>query len=192
MQILIAGLLIFMAVHSVRIFADDWRESQIERIGKRRWTMIYTFHSLFGLVLIVWGYGLAREAPVVLWDPPLWGRHLALLLMAVSFFLFAQSGGPQGPIVARIGHPMMAATGIWGVAHLSANGTLADLLLFGSFVAWAVLAFRAAVQRDRAAGIVREPAGWMADIGPGLAGLGLWAIFVWKVHAFLFGVSPLG
>ena len=83
MQILIAGLLIFMAVHSVRIFADGWRESQIERIGKRRWTMIYTFHSLFGLVLIVWGYGLAREAPVVLWDPPLWGRHLALLLMAV-------------------------------------------------------------------------------------------------------------
>lgn len=192
MQILIAGLLIFLGVHSVRIFADNWRAREIERIGKRRWMMIYTFHSLFGLALIVWGYGTAREAPVLLWDPPLWGRHLAVALMAVSFFLIAQNKSPQGPIVARIGHPMLAATVIWSIAHLMANGTLADLLLFGGFLVWALLAFFAALRRDRADGIERKAAGWMADLGPGAAGLVLWVLFIWFAHRFLFGVSPLG
>lgn len=192
MYVLIAGLLIFLGIHSARIFADDWRTGQIERIGKRRWMMIYTFHSLFGLALIVWGYGLARQMPVPLWDPPLWGRHLAVALMAVAFFLVAQSRSPQGPIVARLGHPMLIATGIWSIAHLMANGTLADLLLFGSFLVWSVLAFAAAVGRDRKAGIERRPAGWMADLAPGAAGLALWLVFVWKAHQWLFGVSPLG
>ena len=87
---------------------------------------------------------------------------------------------------------MLIATGIWSIAHLMANGTLADLLLFGSFLVWSVLAFAAAVGRDRKAGIERRPAGWMADLGPGAAGLALWLVFVWKAHQWLFGVSPLG
>jgi uncharacterized membrane protein len=192
MYVLIAGLLIFLGVHSVRIFADEWRAGQIERIGKRRWMMIYTIHSIVGLGLIVWGYGLAREMPVLLWDPPLWGRHLTVTLMAVSFFLVAQNGNPQGPLTARLGHPMMIAIGIWAAAHLVANGTLADLLLFGSFLLWTVLAFAAAVKRDRRDGTVRKPAGWRADLAPGMGGLVLWFVFVWKAHFWLFGVSPLG
>jgi uncharacterized membrane protein len=192
MYVLVAGLLIFLGIHSTRIFAEGWRNRTIERIGKNRWMRVYTLSSIAGFVLIVWGYGLARQMPVLLWDPPLWGRHLTVTLMAVSFFLVAQNGSPQGPLVARLGHPMMIAIGIWSAAHLMANGTLADLLMFGSFLIWSVLGYIAAVKRDRMAGTERQPAGWRADLGPGVAGLALWFVFVWKAHQWLFGVSPLG
>jgi uncharacterized membrane protein len=192
MYILIAGLVIFLAVHSVRIFAEDWRGRQIEQQGRKRWMALYGIASIIGFILIVWGYGLARQLPVVLWDPPLWGRHLAIALMAISFFLIAQNGSPQGPIVARVRHPMTAAVGIWSLAHLMANGTLADLLLFGSFLVWAVLAFSAAIRRDEEAASKPAVAGWMADLGPGGGGLAIWLVFLWKAHEWLIGVSPLG
>jgi uncharacterized membrane protein len=192
MFVMIAGLVIFLGMHSVRIFADDWRTGLIAARGENVWKGIYSLISVAGLVLIVWGYGLAREVPVPVWDPPVWTRHLALTLNAVAFFLAAQNAGPVGPLKARLGHPMVLAVKVWAIAHLLSNGTLADIVLFGSILAWAVADFSAARRRDRQAGTVRVAGPWRNDLIPGAVGLALWAAIVWGLHEWLIGVSPIG
>lgn len=189
---LIAGLVLFLGMHSVRIFADDWRAGQIAARGEKVWKGVYAAISLAGLVLVVWGFGLAREAPVLVWDPPVWLRHLAFLLNAAAFFLAAQNAGPAGPIKARLGHPMVLAVKIWAIAHLISNGNLADIILFGSILAWAVVNFSAARRRDRQAGTVRVAGPWRNDLIPGAVGLALWAAFIWGLHERLIGVSLIG
>ena len=111
---------------------------------------MYTVISIVGFGLIIWGYGLARAQPVVLWAPQLWARHLAALLMLFAFILLAAAYVPKNGIKAWVHHPMVLGVKVWALAHLLANHTLADLLLFGSFLVWAVLNFRAARARDRA------------------------------------------
>jgi uncharacterized membrane protein len=192
MFVMIAGLVLFLGTHSVRIFAEGWRAGQIAARGENVWKGIYSAIALAGFVLIVWGYGLARQAPVPVWDPPLWLGHVALLLNAVAFFLIAQTHGPIGPLKARLGHPMVLAVKVWAIAHLISNGTLADIVLFGSFLAWAVADFSAARRRDREAGTVRVAGPWRDDLIPGAVGIILWAVFVWGLHEWLIGVSPLG
>ena len=191
MVVLIVGLLIFLGVHSVRIFADGWRRESIARLGEGPWKGIYSLVSLAGFVLIVWGYGLTRLEPVVLWDPPVWTKHLALALNLVAFVLFAAFLLPSGRLKARLGHPMLLAVKVWAFAHLIANGTLADLILFGSVLVWAVADFAASRRRDRASGIVRIAGPARNDALAVVVGVLIWAALVWKVHAWLIGVSPL-
>ena len=192
MTALILGLLIFLGLHSVRIVAEDWRGRTISRLGPARWKGLYTLLSLVGFALLVWGYGQARAAPVLLWASPTWTRHLAALLMLLSLVLLAAAYVPGNAVKARLHHPMVLAVKVWALAHLLANNTLADLLLFGSFLAWAVLDFRAARQRDRAAGTV-YPAGrggaTLVTVGVGLLA---WAVLAFWAHGWLFGVRPFG
>jgi uncharacterized membrane protein len=192
MTLLILGLVIFLGVHSSRVFAEDWRSAQRTRMGEKAWKGGYSLASLLGLVLLVWGYGLARQTPVPLWTPSIGLRHLASLLTVVAFVLLAAAYVPRNSIKARIGHPMVAGVKLWALSHLLANHTLADLLLFGGFLVWAVLCFRAARARDRAAGTV-YPAGTMQGnlITVG-AGLVAWAVFAMWLHAPLIGVKPFG
>jgi len=189
MLVMIVGLVLFLGIHSVAIFANDWRTAQIAARGENVWKGVYSAISLAGLVLIVWGYGLTRQAPVPVWDPPLLLRHLSLTLNAVAFFLAAQNSGPVGPLVARLGHPMVLATKVWAFAHLLANGRLADIVLFGSILAWAVADFSAARRRDRLAGTVRVAGPWRNDLIPGAVGLAVWALFVLWLHEWLIGVG---
>ena len=142
-------------------------------------------------MLIVWGYGLTRLDPVVLWSPPVWTRHIAILLNLVAFILLAAFLVPPGRIKARLGHPMLLAVKVWALAHLLANGTLADLILFGSVLIWAIVDFAASRRRDRALGTVTSPVPRRNDaIAVGL-GVVLWAAMVWRLHVWLIGVSPL-
>ena len=157
MTLLVLGLILFLGAHSVRIFADDWRTAQIARRGAGAWKGLYTVVSIVGFGLIVWGYGQARTQPVVLWTPQLWARHLAVLLMLVSFILLVAAYVPRNGIKSRLHHPMVLGVKVWALAHLLANNTLADLLLFGGFLLWSVFDFRAARGRDRAAGTVYPP-----------------------------------
>ena len=192
MSALILGLLMFLGMHSVRIVADGWRSRVIAQRGENAWKGLYTVVSLVGFALIVWGYGQARLAPLALWASPVWTRHLASLLMLVALVLLVAAYVPGNGIKARLHHPMVLGVKTWALAHLLANNTLADLLLFGSFLVWAVLDFRSARQRDRAAGTV-YPAGTAAATGLTVAiGLGVWAVFAFWAHAWLFGVPPFG
>ncbi|MDI1236748.1 MAG: NnrU family protein [Polaromonas sp.] len=192
MAILILGLVLFLGVHSTRIVADGWRTATIGRVGELPWKAVYALLSIVGFVLIVWGFGLARQQPVQLWLPPRGMRHLASLLTLISFVLLAATYVPRNAIKARLHHPMVLGVKVWALAHLLANGNLAHVVLFGSFLVWGVLSFRAARGRDRAAGTV-YPAGTAAGTGiTVVVGAAAWAVFAFWAHGYLIGIRPIG
>ena len=148
--------------------------------------------SLLGFVLLCWGYGRARQQPVVLWVPPVATRHIAALLMLVAFVMLAATYVPRSGIKAKLKHPMLLATKVWAIAHLLANGNLADVVLFGSFLLWAVLCFRAARQRDRARGTVYPPGTVAGTATTVVVGLVAGLVFALWLHGPLIGVRPFG
>ena len=192
MTLLIAGLVIFLGVHSVRIVADDWRTARIAKVGPKVWKGGYALLSLLGFVLIVVGYGLARQTPVVLYTTPAWTRHLAALLTLGAFVMTAAAYVPQTHIKARIRHPMVAGVKVWAVAHLLANGTLADVMLFGSFLAWAIVNYSAALRRDRVANVGYVVGPMSRDLTAVAIGAVTWVVFTFWLHRWLIGVQPLG
>ena len=189
MGMLIIGLVLFLGIHTVSIVAPQWREGQIARLGEGPWKGMYSVVSAIGFGLLIYGYGAARQNPVVLYTPPTALRHVALLLMLPVFPLLVAAYVP-GRIKAIAKHPMLLATKRWAVAHLFANGTLADVLLFGGFLVWAV-ADRISVKRRPARPIPGAPARPYNDVIVIVVGLGLCALFVLWAHRWLFGVSPL-
>lgn len=192
MAVLILGLVLFLGVHSTRIVADGWRIATIARIGEKPWKGLYTLASITGFVLVIWGFGLARRNPVYLWEAPMGMRHLAGALMLIAFVLLVATYVPRNSIKAKLHHPMVLSVKVWALAHLLANGNLADVVLFGSFLVWAVFSFRAARERDRAAGTV-YPAGTMsATATTVVVGILVWGVFAFWAHGLLFGVRPFG
>jgi uncharacterized membrane protein len=190
MPYLILGLIIFLGVHSVRVVAVDWRTARIARIGEGLWKGLYSLASVLGFVLIVWGYGQARLDPLVLWTPALWTRHLLPPLTILTFILVAAAYVPGTRIKAWLGSPMVLGVKLWAFAHLIANGTLAATVLFGSFLAWAIVDFASSRRRDRAAGVV-YPAGSLArDAMSILIGIVAWVVFAFWLHGWLIGVRP--
>ena len=191
MTLLIAGLVLFLGIHSIRIFAPGLRDSAVQRLGLQPWKGLYTLIAIAGFVLICVGYGHARvESPVWLWQPPKGLRHLALLLMLPAFVLLLATYLP-GRIQRAAKHPTLAATKLWALAHLLANGGLHDLLLFGGFLAWAVLD---RISLKRRTGVVpppRAPAGRWNDAIAVVGGLALYLLFVMGLHRWLIGVSPI-
>jgi uncharacterized membrane protein len=190
--VLILGLLIFLGVHSTRIVADGWRTAQVKRIGEGAWKGIYSLFSLAGFGLIIWGFGLARQQSVALWVTPVAMRHVAALLTLIAFVLLASAYVPRNQIKARMHHPMLLAVKVWAFAHLLSNGKLADLVLFGSFLAWAVVCFIAARKRDRAAGTHYPPGTAAGTATAVVVGAAAWAGFAFWLHGALIGVRPFG
>jgi uncharacterized membrane protein len=192
MAFLLLGLILFLGAHSVRVVAEPWRTAMLARLGEPAWKGLYSVLSLLGFVLLVWGFGQARQQPVLLWAVPLWTRHLAALLMLPAFVLLVAAYVPGNAIKARLAHPMLLGTKVWALAHLLANGQLHHLLVFGGFLAWAVLCFRAARQRDAAAGRV-VPASTTGRTALAIVvGTVAWALFAFLLHRLLIGVAPLG
>lgn len=187
---LILGLVLFLGMHSIRIFADDWRTRQRAKLGEGAWKGLYSVVSAVGFVLIVWGYGVARAQPIPIWEPPIWTRHAAALLTLVAFVLLAAAYVPRNAIKAKVHHPMVAGVKVWALAHLLANGTLADILLFGAFLVWAVLAFKSMRQRDRAEGKTYPPGQGGATAIAVAVGAAAWAVFAFWLHAWWIGVAP--
>lgn len=191
MELLLAGLVLFVGVHSLRLVADGWRQHFIASFGDKSWTLLYSVLSLAGLVLLIHGFGASRAEPVFLWYPPPWTRHVALPLTLVAFILFAAALVPANHVKQKLGHPLYAGLKIWAFAHLLANGRLGDVLLFGVMLAWAIAGFAISRRRDRLAG-VRYPAGTLQKTLLALgAGSALWALFAFWLHRLLIGVPPL-
>ena len=192
MTVLILGLLLFLGVHSVRIVADGWRNAQLARLGEKRWKGWYSLVALAGLGLIIWGYTLARQQPQLLWTPPMGLRHASGLLMLFSLILLAAAYVPRNRIKTLVHHPMLLATQFWAVAHLLANGNVADVLLFGGFLAWSSGDLYAALQRDRAAGVACQGGTVTGTLIAIAAGVVLWLLLAFWLHGLLFGVRPFG
>jgi uncharacterized membrane protein len=190
MRVLLLGLVIFFAGHSVSIVAEAWRDRMAQRLGTGTWQGLYAAVALIGFVLIVYGYGLARDEPVVLYSPPVWLRHVTLVLMIPVFPLLLATYLP-GRIQAGTRHPMLVAVKLWAFAHLLANGTLADTVLFGSFLVWAIID-RISLKRRARRPVPGAPPSKANDIIAVVAGLAVYAIFVLWLHTRLFSVSPTG
>ncbi|MFT3664665.1 NnrU family protein [Piscinibacter sp.] len=186
MTLLILGLVIFLGVHSASIVAPAWRDARAARLGENAWKGLYSLAALAGFVLIVVGYGQARQAPVALYVPPLALRHVALLLMLPVFPLLLAAYLP-GRIKTAAKHPMLVATKLWALAHVLANGNLADVLLFGGFLAWAV-ADRISMKRRVQRPLPGAPAGRFNDAIVVLLGLALYGWFVMAGHRWLIGM----
>jgi uncharacterized membrane protein len=184
---LVAGLVLFLGVHSTRVFADGWRTATLARVGEGPWKGIYSFISIVGFVLLVAGYAHARGI-LTLWNPPAVMHYVTAALMLPVFVVFVAAYVPRNAIKAKLHHPQVLSVKLWAFAHLLSNGNLADVLLFGGFLAWSIAAYRAARIRDREARTV-YPAGTM----PGtltcvVVGLAIYAAFVMGLHAWLIGV----
>lgn len=192
MSLLVLGLVIFLGVHSTRIFADGWRTATIARIGERPWKGVYALLSIVGFVLLVWGYGQARQLPGLWWQAPRGLRDVTALLMLVSFVLLVAAYVPRNAIRARLHHPMVLAVKVWAFAHLLSNGTPADVLLFGAFLVWAILSFRAARRRDRVAQTVYAAGTTAGTVTTVVVGIVAWAVFAFWAHGLLIGVRPIG
>jgi uncharacterized membrane protein len=192
MAMLILGLVLFLGVHSVRIFADGWRTRQVARLGLNGWKGLYSLVSLAGFVLLVWGFGLARQHPVLLWVPPMALRHLNGLFTLVAFVLFAAAYVPGNAIKARIGHPMLAGVKLWAFGHLLATGMLHDVLLFGAFLLWAIVDFVVSRRRDRIAGVTYRKGPASLTVLTVVIGVAAWAAFAFWLHVLIVGVSPFG
>jgi uncharacterized membrane protein len=191
MTLLILGLLVFLGVHSLRIFADGWRSRQLARLGEMRWKGFYTLVSLLGFVMLCWGFGLARQQPVLLYVPPMALRHLNALFTLVAFVLIAAAYVPRNHLKAKFGHPMLLGVKAWAFGHLLATGMLRDVVLFGAFLLWAVVLFIVSRRRDRRTGTM-YPAGTLAgDAIAVVVGVVAWAVFALWLHLWLIGVNPM-
>jgi uncharacterized membrane protein len=190
MILFVVGLVLFLGIHSVSIVAPGWRDAQVAQRGEGAWKGIYSVVSLVGFVLLVYGYGVARQSTAVLYTPPAMLRHLALLVMVPVFPLLLAAYLP-GRIQRAAQHPMLLAVKVWATAHLLANSTLVDVLLFGAFLAWAVFDRIAVKRRTKERAVPGAPLSSLNDVKALVGGLVLYAVFLFWGHLWLIGVSPL-
>ena len=197
---LILGLVLFLGAHSVRIFADDWRSRTIEAWGEKAFKGIYAVVSLVGFYALIVGYSEARMQPIVIWQPPIATRHISVLLMLFASILLVATYIPRNHFKVRMGHPMILSVKVWALSHLLANGNLADLVLFGTFLVWSVLIFRVSRARDRANAAAQSmeelaqapQAKLTATLAAFVLGALLWASITFHLHALVVGISPMG
>ena len=187
MTMLILGCVLFFGVHSVHFIAPGARDAWVRRLGKRRWMGLYSVIAGIGLVLIIAGYGAARQDPSLAYVPPTWGRSVAGILMLPVFPLLLATYMP-GRIQRSVRHPMLWATILWAAAHLLANGNWGDIILFGSFLIWAIadlLSFFYTPSKD----IPRLPAKPWNDAIAVIGGLVIYGLFLVAIHRWLTGVG---
>lgn len=190
MSILILGLVLFLGPHSLRILADDWRGRQVARLGEGPWKGIYSLVSIVGFVVLIWGFGLARQQPVLLYSPPPWLRHANALFTLAAFILVAAAYVPRNHLKAKLGHPMYAGIKVWALGHLLAAGMLHDVVLFGTFLAWAIAGFVSGRRRDRRNGVTYPAGTALGDLLAVAIGAAAWAAFAFWLHARWIGVAP--
>ena len=194
MLILIIGLVIFFCLHSVRLVAPQWRESSMKQHGAMRWNMRFGLLTLMSSAFIVMGYMQMRVEPIWLWFPPVWTRHLAGLLVLVALFFVGSALVPNTSMKQKMGYPLLIGIKIWAFAHLISNGTVVDVMIFGSFLVWSIVSFAVYRRRDRKAGVVYAtsdessvPSNLLAFVFAMMS----WFSIVFYLHEAIIGVSPL-
>ncbi|WP_075881064.1 NnrU family protein [Vreelandella massiliensis] len=188
MTVMILGLVIFLGMHSVRIVAADWRQTQIQRLGLMPWKALYSVISIVGLGLAIWGYGRMRLDPIFLWSPPSGLAHLVALLMIPAFILLVAAYVPGNHLKARLGHPMILAVKLWAFSHLLINGRLGDIVFFGAFLVWAIFDFRDMRRRSQQP----QPAPRMVStLATVVIGLVAYYLFAFHLHVWVTGVPVM-
>jgi uncharacterized membrane protein len=192
MALLILGLLMFLGVHSTRIAADPWRARMIQRIGPMPWKGLYAVFSIAGFIILVIGFRHARQETAVLYVTPDWMKHVTAVLMMLSMILFVAAYVPRNWFKAKFHHPQVLSVKTWAFAHLLSVGVVADVVLFGAFLVWAIVLFAASRRRDRANHVVYPPGNAVGTTLTIALGLVAWSVFALLLHGPLIGVRPLG
>ena len=186
MLLFVVSLLLFLGLHLLPSFTTV-REGLVSRFGEQGYRGVFSVLSLVTFVLLIWGY--AQSPFVAVWSPPIWTRHLALLLMVPALIALMAAFFP-GRIKTALKHPMLVAVKIWAAAHLLANGDLASMLLFGGFLAYAVVD-RILVKRREERMPVQAPGGPRNDMIAVASGLALYLALVFGLHEWLIGVPVI-
>lgn len=192
MGVLILGLILFIGPHCLRIVADGWRTRTIARVGIKRWKAVYSIVSIVGFVLLVYGFGLARQTPQLLYVPAPAMRHANETLVLVALILFVAARVPRNHFKAALHHPQSLSVFVWAAGHLLVNGMLHDVVLFGALGLWGLAAFLAGRVRDRATRAAYPAGTLLGDVLCVAVGVVLWALFAFWLHGWLFGVKPFG
>lgn len=191
MSLLILGIVLFLGIHLIRVVAPGFRRSMISSFGEGGWKIGYSVVSVISLILLVYGFGQARDQTPI-WSPPFWMSHISALLMLFALICLAASLLPAGYIAVKTKHPMVLSVKIWAFAHLLSNGDGAAILLFAAFLAWGVILRIALKRRERAGEITLRPfVSATYDLYAVIIGAVAWALIIWKLHAWIIGVSPL-
>ncbi|MGA0881851.1 MAG: NnrU family protein [Burkholderiaceae bacterium] len=187
---LIFGLIIFLGVHALQTLAPAQRERLINTYGPLPYKAAYSVLSLFGLIVLIGGYAIARQEPILLWAPPTFLSHAASLFTLLAFILLVAAYIPRNLFKRKLKHPMVLGVKLWAFAHLLANGGLHDLILFGGFLVWSILVFRSSRRRPLQEGGNTSAASVPLTLLTLLVGMGAWAWFAFVGHAWLIGVAP--
>lgn len=185
---LVLGIVLFLGIHSTRMVAPAFRDRMVAERGENAWKAIYSLVSLVGLVVLIWGFGQARLVAPILWVPPTWLAHINLLLMVPALILLVASQLPAGYIKRAVKHPMILAVKVWAFGHLLANGDLAALILFVSFLGWAV--WNRIVIKRRGDPVYENPA-VLYDVIATVLGIALYLWLLLHGHLWLFGAAPV-
>ncbi|KZN13995.1 NnrU family protein [Marinomonas sp. TW1] len=191
MLMLVVGLVIFICVHSIRVVAPNWRDMHLEKTGLVQWRTRFILLSVLSLALIVLGYQKMRLEPIWLWFPPIVVQHISALVMLVALFALGSAMIPKTSLKSKMGYPFLIAVKLWAFAHLMSNGTLADVILFGSLLVWSVVSFAVYRRRDRRNGVVREEGGVQYNLMAFVFAMVSWFAIVFFLHKAVIGVSPL-
>lgn len=187
MSIFVLGLLLFFGIHCISIVNDPWRNRMVDKIGKWTWKGLYSIVSIFGFIMMVWGYGITHYDTPTLYSPLMPLQHSSVLLLLPVFPLLIAAYFP-GRIKKLTKHPMLIATMLWATAHLFSNGSLVDVILFGSFLIWAIVD-RISLQRRQLRPTPGAPHTVFNDIIACIAGLGLYVAFIFWLHELIIGTS---
>jgi len=192
MALLIVGIVIFLGLHLIRVIAPGLRQSMIDRLGESGWKGVYSVVSILSLILLIYGFGQARQVTGMLYNPPVWMAHIALTLMLLAMICLAASLLPAGHIAVKTKHPMVLSVKIWALSHLLANGETSSVLLFGAFLAWGVILRIALKRRERAGELTLRPfVSGKYDLYAAIIGVVAWALITFKLHELLIGVAPI-
>ena len=188
MWLLVLGLVLFLGIHSVRAFAPAMRDNFIAARGEGAWKGLYSVLSIIGFVVLVYGYGQARYDNVFFYSAPSWMNHIQWLLMLPAMILLAASQLPTGLIKKAVKNPQLIGVKIWAIGHLLVNGDLASFLLFGGFLAWAVIVVISTKKRGQT---FPETNSTVGDVLSIVIGIGIWIAFALWLHEWLIGVPVI-
>jgi uncharacterized membrane protein len=192
MTLLVVGIVLFLGLHLVRVVAPGFRQSMIASVGESGWKIGYSVGSILTLVLLIYGFGQARQVTGMLYNPPVWMAHITITLMLIAVICLVASLLPAGHIAVKTKHPMVLSVKIWALSHLLANGETSSVLLFGAFLAWGVILRISLKRRQRAGDItLRSFVSAKYDLYAVVIGVVAWALITFKLHELLIGVSPL-
>lgn len=189
MLILVIGLIVILGIHLLPT-NTALRNGLVERFGAQTFKLGFSLISLIGFAVIVYGFYKLQMMPgknPQIWDPPLWLRHVTLFLMLPAMIFLVASQIPSR-VRTALKHPMLLAIKTWALAHLLANGDLASMLIFASFLAFAVFDMISVKKRAALGPLGDRSGGLMNDVVVIGLGVALYVVFVLWAHEWLIGV----